>query len=118
MYLLLVLRLKAVRSHKVSSRYFKFNKGDDIPDNMLAVSQNYSNLFELPALFYVACVVAIILNQSTEYFVVHAWFFVLFRYIHSYIHVTYNHILHRLAAFAVSGFILLSMWIKIVLLVI
>ena len=118
MYFLLILRVKAVRSKKVSPRYFKLNKGDDIPDNMLAVSQNYSNLFELPALFYVACVVAIILNQSTEYFVVHAWFFVLFRYIHSYIHVTYNHILHRLAAFAVSGFILLSMWIKIVLLII
>jgi len=118
MYFLLILRVKAVRSKKVSPRYFKLNKGDDIPDNMLAVSQNYSNLFELPALFYVACVVAIILNQSAEYFVVHAWFFVLFRYIHSYIHVTYNHILHRLAAFAVSGFILLSMWIKIVLLII
>lgn len=118
MYLLLVLRVKAVRSKKVSPRYFKLNKGDDIPDNMLAVSQNYSNLFELPALFYVACVVAIILNQSAEYFVVHAWFFVLFRYVHSYIHVTYNHILHRLAAFAISGFILLSMWIKIILLII
>lgn len=118
MYLLLVLRVKAVRTHKVSPRYFKLNKGEDIPDNILAVSQNYSNLFELPALFYVACVVAIILNRSEDYFVIHAWFFVIFRYIHSYIHVTYNHILHRLAAFAISGFILLSMWIKIILLVI
>lgn len=118
MYLLLVLRVKAVRTRKVSPRYFKLNKGENVPDNILAVSQNYSNLFELPALFYLACIVAIILNQSEEYFVIHAWFFVLFRYIHSYIHVTYNHILHRLAAFAISGFILLSMWIKIVLLVI
>ena len=49
MYLLLVLRVKAVRTHKVSPRYFKLNKGEDIPDNILAVSQNYSNLFELPA---------------------------------------------------------------------
>ena len=118
MYLLLVLRVKAVRSRKVSPRYFKLNKGDDVPDNMLAVSQNYSNLFELPALFYLVCVLAIIINQRAEYFIIHAWAFVLFRYIHSYIHVTYNHILHRLAAFAVSGFILLSMWVKIILLVI
>lgn len=117
MYLLLVLRVKAVRARKVSPGYFKLNKGQDVPDNILAVSQNYSNLFELPALFYLACIVAIILNQSTEYFMIHAWFFVLFRYIHSYIHITYNHILHRLAAFSISGFILLSMWIKIVLLV-
>ena len=118
MYLLLVLRVQAVRSRKVSPRYFKLNKGDDVPDNMLAVSQNYSNLFELPALFYLVCVIAIIINQSAEYFIIHAWAFVLFRYIHSYIHVSYNHILHRLAAFALSGFILLSMWIKLVLIVI
>lgn len=118
MYLLLVLRVKAVRSRKVSPKYFKLNKGDDIPDNMLAVSQNYSNLLELPVLFYLVCIVAIILNQGVEYFIIHAWAFVLFRYIHSYIHVTYNHILHRLSAFAISGFILLSMWIKVVLLVV
>lgn len=116
MYLLFVLRVKAVRSRKVSPRYFKLNKGDDIPDNMLAVSQNYSNLFELPILFYLACAIAIFLNQSAQYFIIHAWCFVALRYIHSYIHITYNHVLHRLAAFAVSGFILLSMWIKIVLL--
>lgn len=117
MYSMLLLRVKAVRTRKISPRYFKLNKGEDIPDNVLAVSQNYSNLFELPLFFYAACIIAIILNQTAEYFIIHAWAFVLFRYIHSYIHVTYNHILHRLAAFAISGFILLSMWVKIVLLV-
>lgn len=115
--LLLALRVKAVRLRKVSPRYFKLNKGGELPDNLIAVSQNYSNLLELPLLFYTVCVVAIVLNQSAEYFVIHAWVYVALRYIHSYIHITYNHILHRLAIFGMSCFVLISMWVKVLLLV-
>lgn len=115
--LLLALRVKAVRLRKVSPRYFKLNKGGELPDNVIAVSQNYSNLLELPVLFYTVCVVAIVLNQSAEYFVIHAWVYVVLRYIHSYIHITYNHILHRLAIFGMSCFVLISMWVKVLLLV-
>ena len=117
MYLMLAVRVRAVRTHKVSPRYFKLNRGDEPPEHVTAISQNYGNLLELPVLFYTVCILAIILNQSAEYFVYHAWAFVGLRVIHSYIHVTYNHILHRLAAFALSGFVLISMWVKVVLLV-
>lgn len=115
--LLLALRVKAVRLREVSPRYFKLNKGGELPDNLIAVSQNYSNLLELPVLFYTVCVVAIVLNQSAEYFIIHAWVYVALRYIHSYIHITYNHILHRLAIFGMSCFVLISMWVKVILLV-
>ncbi len=117
MYLMLLLRVKAVRTRKISPRYFKLNKGAEIPDNVLAVSQNYTNLLELPVFFYTVGILAIVLNQNVEYFVYHAWAFVIARYIHTYIHITYNHILHRLYAFAISGFILLSMWIKVLLII-
>lgn len=117
MYLMLLLRVKAVRTRKISPRYFKLNKGGELPDAVEAVAQNYTNLLELPVLFYTVCVIAIILNQSAEYFVVHAWVFVTLRFIHTYIHTTYNHILHRLAAFALSGFVLISMWVKVLLIV-
>lgn len=115
--LMLVLRVKAVRSRKISPRYFKLNKGGELPDNVIAVTQNYSNLLELPVLFYTVCVIAIILNQSVEYFLVHAWIYVAMRYIHSYIHTTYNHILHRLIIFGLSCFVLISMWVKVLIIV-
>lgn len=117
MYLMLAVRVKAVRTHKISPRYFKLNKGDEPPAHVTVIAQNYDNLLELPILFYVVCFLAIILNQSAEYFIYHAWAFVVLRVIHSYIHITYNHILHRLTAFALSGFVLISMWVKVVLLV-
>ena len=62
-------------------------------------------------------VIAIIINQGAEYFVILAWLFVALRYVHTYIHTTYNHIIHRLFVFASSVIILLLMWVKVVLLV-
>ena len=117
MFTMLFFRIKAVRTRKVSPRYFKLNKGEDIPDHLEALSQNYSNLLELPLLFYIACITLIVLNLNVQDFVVYAWMYVGFRYLHSLIHVTYNHILHRLFVFAVSGFVLIAMWVKLVLLV-
>ena len=117
MFTMLFFRIKAVRTRKVSPRYFKLNKGEDIPDHLEALSQNYSNLLELPLLFYIACITLIVLNLNVQDFVVYAWMYVGFRYLHSLIHVTYNHILHRLFVFAASGFVLIEMWVKLVLLV-
>ena len=122
LYMLWVLRVKAVRAREISPRYFKLNRGGELPEGVTAVTQNYNNLLELPILFYAVCIVAIILdlispNQSAEYFIYHAWAFVALRFLHTYIHTTYNHILHRLYVFALSSFVLLSMWVKVVLIV-
>lgn len=114
---MLVLRVKAVRTRKLSPRYFKLNEGGDVPKQLTAVTQNYNNLLELPILFYAVCILAVILNKSTEYFIYHAWAFVILRIIHSYIHITYNHIIHRLLVFGASCLVLISMWVKVVLLV-
>ena len=115
--LLLFFRVKAVRARKVSPRYFKRNKGADLPDHLEGLSQNYNNLLELPLLFYIVCLAIIVLNLNVEEFVFYAWLYVIFRYIHSYVHITYNHILHRLFAFSASCLVLVIMWVKLILLV-
>lgn len=115
MSMMLFFRVKAVRARKVSPRYFKRNKGGDLPDHLEGLSQNYNNLLELPLLFYIVCLAIIGLKLNAEEFVVYAWLYVGFRYIHSYIHITYNHILHRLFVFTASCFVLMAMWINVVL---
>lgn len=115
--LMLVFRVRAVRARQISPRHFKLNKGGDEPDHLIAVTQNFHNLLELPVLFYSVCLVAIFLNQDSSYFYLHAWTYVGLRYIHSLIHTTYNNILHRLYVFALSCLILISMWVKVVLLI-
>lgn len=113
--MMLFFRVKAVRARKVSPRYFKRNQGSALPDHLEGLSQNYNNLLELPLLFYIVCLAIIVLKLNIEEFVVYAWLYVGFRYIHSYIHITYNHILHRLFAFTASCVVLVTMWVKLLL---
>lgn len=113
--LMLYFRIKAVRLKQISPRYFKLNKGGEVPDHIVAITQNYQNLLELPPLFYIVCILAMLLNSNVTYFTVLAWCYVGLRSVHSLIHATYNHILHRLAVFFMSCVVLISMWVKVVL---
>jgi hypothetical protein len=40
-----------------------------------------------------------------------AWTYVALRAIHSIIHLSYNRVVHRLVAYALSNFVLLAFWV-------
>jgi hypothetical protein len=65
-------------------------------------ADNFNNLFELPIIFYVVMLFLMVKNQSNTISLFLAWGFVISRYIHSYIHCTYNRVMHRFYAFFVS----------------
>jgi len=110
-FYLLKLRMLAVKKQQINPRYFKLNRGGKVPDKITQVSHNYDNLLALPMLFYVLLISLYVTDRVESAQIIMAWFFVISRYLHSYIHVSYNHILHRMLAF-VSGVIVLSlMWL-------
>ncbi|MDQ3039450.1 MAG: MAPEG family protein [Pseudomonadota bacterium] len=73
-------------------------------------ADNYRNLFEMPVLFYVALVVAFVTSQVTPLVLGLAWGYVAFRVLHSFIHCTYNRVMHRFYAFLASNVLLWTMW--------
>lgn len=77
--------------------------------NVQAVD-NFSNLFELPVLFYVLCIALAATNNGTTVYVTAAWIFVVLRVVHSLIHVTYNFVLHRFAVWLLGAVWLFIMW--------
>lgn len=81
----------------------------------IQASDNYRNLFEMPVLFYLLCAVVLALNKADSFYGVGAWAYVLLRYTHSYIHVTYNKVMHRFAAFASSSAVLAVLWVRLAL---
>lgn len=81
------------------------------PPRVQAISNSYASQFQLPVLFYVLTVLAIITKHADFLFVVMAWLFVLSRFVHVYIHTGTNYVRHRFNAFAAGAFILLAMWI-------
>lgn len=78
-------------------------------------SAHLRNQFEMPVLFLVLVVVAMIVHRTDTLFVVLEWLFVLARLLHAGIHVTSNRQPWRGAVFAVSSLILLVGWIKLAL---
>ncbi len=73
-------------------------------------SDNFRNLFELPVLFYAACLTAQITGYVGSLVVALAWLFVALRVAHSAIHCSYNNVNHRFAAFLLGALVLLALW--------
>lgn len=76
-------------------------------------ADNYRNLFEAPVLFYTAMLTATITHGTTGALVALAWLYVGLRYVHSYVHCTYNRVMHRFAAFALSMLALMLIWLLV-----
>ena len=104
------VRFIAVQKREIHPRYFKVFEGE-VPEYMTRIARNYSNLLELPLLFYVIGVLLISLGVYDSTLVMLAWAYVISRFAHSAIHILYNNPLHRLIMFSISGSILLAMWI-------
>lgn len=77
----------------------------------VAISDNFKNLFETPVLFYLVCVLLMITGLQSPLLVGLAWLYVALRVAHSFIHCTYNKVMHRFYAFAASVAVLAAMWI-------
>jgi len=78
-----------------------------------SAADNFSNLFELPVLFYVAILLALILMLQDGMLVLLAWTWVAARLVHSLIHITYNRVMHRFVAFMISSFVLFAIWTRL-----
>ena len=81
------------------------------PTRTLQVRNCYQNQLELPVLFYVLTILAIITKHADLLFVAMAWIFVLSRLVHAYIHVTSNNLDWRGFWFGVGAITLAIMWI-------
>jgi hypothetical protein len=80
-----------------------------------AASNNLKNLFEVPVLFYVAAMLAMVLLIQDTLLVQLAWGFVILRVVHSAVHCTYNRVMHRFVAYFISCLFLLLLWIRLAL---
>ncbi len=103
-------RVIAVRTGKARVSDFKYGETETVPAQTRLINRNYMNLLELPVLFYVVCLILFADDAVTQPTLVLAWLFVAFRACHSFVHLTVNHILLRLALFALAATALLALW--------
>ena len=76
----------------------------------VAAADNFRNLFETPVLFFVVCLALAITDTVTSLQLALAWSYVGLRAVHSFIHITYNRVVHRFMAYLAGMVCLFLMW--------
>lgn len=108
-----IARIRAGRRREIVVDDFKYGESSAVPPHVSIPNRNYMNLLELPVLFYVAGVLLFVSPCTSLTSIYLAWLYVGLRIVHSVIHLTYNKVLHRLAAFATSNAVLVALWIDV-----
>ena len=103
------MKIKRIHPQRIKTRY----KSKTLLTDSASAADNYSNLFELPALFYLAILLTLTLMVQDGILVVLAWLFVVSRYLHSFIHVGYNNVMHRFSVFIFGSFVILAYWVRL-----
>lgn len=106
-------RILAGVNGRVHPREYALGESPKVPAEVSLANRNYMNLLELPVLFHAICLVAYVTHTGTAHVELLAWAYVVLRVVHSLIHVTYNHVMHRFAAFAASNLVLVAMWVLV-----
>ena len=113
-FLVLILipirRFRAGFAGKIVPDDFKYGESRNVPGDVSIPNRAYMNLLEIPVLFYVICLMLFISARVDQTFLYLAWVYVGLRVLHSLIHTTYNNVYHRLTVFALSNFVVGTMW--------
>ena len=113
------IRMAAARGAAVKAgqdlAYYRTHMGPPEPEAAVVAVRHYHNLFELPVLFYAACLTAFAANAVSGWSLIFAWAYVAARLVQSAIHLSYNNPSHRGGAFVVGVLFTLALWITLAL---
>jgi len=76
-------------------------------------ADNFSNLLELPVLFYALTALVLVLDVRSAIFAPLAMAYVGLRVLHSAIHISYNRVMHRFYVYVASSLVLMAMWLVV-----
>jgi hypothetical protein len=107
-----IRRFRAAFAGKVDANDFRYGESDRVPGEVSIPNRNLMNLLEMPVLFYVCCLAFFVTRTTDPIALGMAWAYVVLRAGHSLVHLTYNKVTHRLTLFALSNFVLGSLWVK------
>ena len=96
---------------------FRMYEGE-FPNRLRSARQQFQNMFEIPILFYLLCLLNIIFKNYNQLDIILCWCFVIFRLIHFFIRLqnqkTIN-IIPRTLVFIISLIFLAAGWINLII---
>jgi hypothetical protein len=112
--LALAARVQSVITGQVKARSYKLMDAEVYPDNVIKTTRNFNNQFEIPVLFYIVCLLFLVLDIDSSLGLVLAWSFVFARFFHAVVHITYNKLYHRMFAFWMGNILVAALWVTLV----
>ena len=105
-----VERIGEMRERRISAQSLSNSAAAREKLQRTQAADNFRNLFEMPVLFYVLCICLAITGLAGPLFLAGAWIYVALRAAHSFIHTTYNTVMHRFGVYALSSVLLFILW--------
>lgn len=102
--------LRVMAHKKKEVRFSQFKLQTDMPERIQLTSKNLTNLFETPVLFFVLAFFLYAKGMETPFYIGMAWAYVIFRIVHSMIHITTNNVNLRFFTFLLSLIVLVWMY--------
>ena len=111
---LFIRRMRAIKAKQITFQYFKAMSGETPPHDAINAAKHFSNLFEVPILFYAGCITAMVLPVTSSWVLVWAWAFVAARIAHAFVHLGRNSVRPRALSFFFGFFMVIALWIEVV----
>ncbi len=108
---LYVVRVREMRARRIHPQSVATSRQRSEALDDTRASDNFVNLFELPLLFHVLCLVLLVTQASNAWFVYGAWLYVILRAVHSAIQCSTNKVMHRFQVYFASTLVLIVLWI-------
>ena len=104
-------RNAAVKAREMDPKYYRTYSGGGEPERLRVLTRHSANLLETPLLFYVVVLMIHVTDSTSSLFVGLAWAYVVLRFVHAFIHLGTNFVLHRFLSFGLGLVVLLAMWV-------
>ena len=114
---LIFMATSYTRNKDIRLSQFRIYEGE-FPDRLRSARHQYQNMFEIPIIFYLLCLLNIYFNNYNQFDIVLAWGFVIFRMIHFFIRLQNQkniNIIPRTFIFIISLIFLTIGWISFVI---
>lgn len=106
-------RIRSVREGHTPVSYFRVLSGSPEPEFLAQPTRHFTNLFEVPTLFYAACLAAMVVGVTGPWALALAWGYVAARLVHAWVHLGANRVRHRFRIYFISWIFLLALWIYV-----
>lgn len=106
-----LVRFSGLRRKIVSPDYIRVGGGPEPSEYVVVSHRHFSNLFEIPVLFYAVCIALFATRTVDGLAISLAWFFFVARLAHTALVLTTNRPTQRIIPYVLSSFAVFGLWV-------